>query len=37
MLSSRVDAVSDKDRALRDDLERLIHEKRRKVSEENDR
>ena len=29
ILSSLVDAVSDRDRALLDDLERLIHEKRR--------
>jgi predicted transcriptional regulator len=29
LLSSLVDAVSDRDRALLDDLERLIHEKRR--------
>jgi predicted transcriptional regulator len=31
ILSSLVDAVSDRDRALLDDLERLIHEKRRAV------
>jgi BlaI family transcriptional regulator, penicillinase repressor len=31
LLSSLVDAVSDKDRALLDDLERLIHEKKRQV------
>jgi predicted transcriptional regulator len=30
ILSSLVDAVSDRDRALLDDLERLIHEKRRR-------
>ena len=29
LLSSLVDAVSDRDRALLDELERLIHEKRR--------
>jgi predicted transcriptional regulator len=33
ILSSLVDAVSDRDRALLDDLERLIHEKRRAVAE----
>jgi predicted transcriptional regulator len=33
ILSSLVDAVSDRDRALLDDLERLIREKRRKVRE----
>ena len=32
ILSSLVDAVSDRDRALLDDLERLIREKRRSVS-----
>ena len=37
MLSSLVDAVSEKDRALLDDLERLIQEKRRKVNEEHNR
>jgi len=37
MLSSLVDAVSEKDRALLDDLERLIHEKRRKVNDEDTR
>lgn len=33
ILSSLVDAVSDRDRALLDDLERLIREKRRAVKE----
>jgi len=37
MLSSLVDAVSERDRALLDDLERLIQEKRRKVNEEHNR
>jgi len=37
MLSSLVDAVSEKDRALLDDLERLIHEKRRKVGDRDNR
>jgi predicted transcriptional regulator len=32
LLSSLVDAVSDRDRTLLDDLERLIHEKRRAVA-----
>ena len=35
LLSSLVDAVSDKDRALLDDLERLIHEKRKMNDESN--
>jgi predicted transcriptional regulator len=34
LLSSLVDAVSDRDRALLDDLERLIHEKRRATDRE---
>jgi predicted transcriptional regulator len=34
LLSSLVDAVSDRDRALLDDLERLIHEKRRATNRE---
>jgi predicted transcriptional regulator len=34
LLSSLVDAVSGKDRALLDDLERLIHEKKRQVDGE---
>jgi BlaI family transcriptional regulator, penicillinase repressor len=37
LLSSLVDAVSDKDRALLDDLERLIHEKKRKMNDESNR
>jgi hypothetical protein len=37
LLSSLVDAVSDKDRALLDDLERLIHEKRRSTDREKGR
>ena len=37
LLSSLVDAVSDRDRALLDDLERLIREKRRATSGEKDR
>jgi predicted transcriptional regulator len=37
LLSSLVDAVSDRDRALLDDLERLIHEKRRATDREQDR
>ena len=36
MLSSLVDAVSDRDRALLDDLERLIREKRRQVERRED-
>ncbi len=36
ILSSLVDAVSDRDRALLDDLERLIREKRRATDPEND-
>jgi predicted transcriptional regulator len=35
LLSSLVDAVSDRDRALLDDLERLIQEKRRAVNRKN--
>src|SRR5262245_44027451 len=35
MLSWPVDAVSERDRALLDDLERLIHEKRRALDREN--
>jgi predicted transcriptional regulator len=34
LLSSLVDAVSDRDRALLDELERLIHEKRRAATRE---
>jgi predicted transcriptional regulator len=34
LLSSLVDAVSDRERALLDDLERLIHEKRRATNRE---
>jgi predicted transcriptional regulator len=37
LLSSLVDAVSDRDRALLDDLERLIREKRRAVEREKSR
>src|SRR5580765_8677028 len=37
ILSSLVDAVSDRDRALLDDLERLIREKRRAADREKDR
>ena len=37
LLSSLVDAVSDQDRALLDDLERLIREKRRTVDREKNR
>jgi predicted transcriptional regulator len=37
LLSSLVDAVSDRDRALLDDLERLIREKRRQADREPDR
>jgi predicted transcriptional regulator len=37
ILSSLVDAVSDRDRALLDDLERLIHEKRRAADGEKNR
>ncbi|HEX3645645.1 MAG TPA: BlaI/MecI/CopY family transcriptional regulator [Vicinamibacterales bacterium] len=37
LLSSLVDAVSDRDRALLDDLERLIREKRRATDPERDR
>jgi predicted transcriptional regulator len=37
LLSSLVDAVSDRDRALLDDLERLIREKRRATDREKDR
>jgi len=37
LLSSLVDAVSDRDRALLDDLERLIREKRRATNGEKDR
>jgi predicted transcriptional regulator len=37
ILSSLVDAVSDRDRALLDDLERLIHEKRREGDREKSR
>ena len=37
LLSSLVDAVSDRDRALLDDLERLIHEKRRSADGEKGR
>jgi predicted transcriptional regulator len=37
LLSSLVDAVSERDRALLDDLERLIREKRRAVDRENSR
>jgi predicted transcriptional regulator len=37
LLSSLVDAVSDRDRALLDDLERLIREKRRVTNGEKDR
>jgi predicted transcriptional regulator len=37
ILSSLVDAVSDRDRALLDDLERLIHEKRRAADRERNR
>lgn len=37
LLSSLVDAVSDRDRALLDDLERLIREKRRATDQEKDR
>jgi len=37
ILSSLVDAVSDRDRALLDDLERLIQEKRRVVNRRSDR
>jgi len=37
LLSSLVDAVSDRDRALLDDLERLIREKRRAVEREKTR
>jgi predicted transcriptional regulator len=37
LLSSLVDAVSDRDRALLDDLERLIREKRRAVDREKSR
>ena len=37
ILSSLVDAVSDRDRALLDELERLIHEKRRKADREKNR
>jgi predicted transcriptional regulator len=37
LLSSLVDAVSDRDRALLDDLERLIREKRRATESETDR
>jgi predicted transcriptional regulator len=37
LLSSLVDAVSEKDRTLLDDLERLIHEKKRKVNGEDAR
>ena len=37
LLSSLVDAVSDRDRALLDDLERLIREKRRATDRENSR
>ena len=37
LLSSLVDAVSDRDRALLDDLERLIREKRRATDGEKDR
>lgn len=36
ILSSLVDAVSDRDRALLDDLERLIREKRRATDRDND-
>jgi hypothetical protein len=34
MLSSLVDAVSERDRALLDDLERLVREKRRALDRE---
>lgn len=37
ILSSLVDAVSDRDRALLDELERLIHEKRRAADQEKSR
>jgi predicted transcriptional regulator len=37
ILSSLVDAVSDRDRALLDELERLIHEKRRTTDRETNR
>jgi hypothetical protein len=37
LLSSLVDAVSDRDRALLDDLERLIREKRRQADREPER
>jgi hypothetical protein len=37
ILSSLVDAVSDRDRALLDDLERLIREKRRAADRAKDR
>jgi len=37
LLSSLVDAVSDRDRALLDELERLIHEKRRAADREKSR
>jgi predicted transcriptional regulator len=37
LLSSLVDAVSDRDRALLDELERLVREKRRAVDRERDR
>ena len=37
LLSSLVDAVSDRDRALLDDLERLIREKRRQANREKSR
>jgi predicted transcriptional regulator len=36
ILSSLVDAVSDRDRALLDELERLIHEKREQVKKDDD-